>query len=586
MMKEVSTKVLIVGGAGSGLSSAIFLSQLGVENYMIEKYPTTSPAPKAHYLNPRTMEIFREMGLSDAIYQRSTPMENMSSVGWYTSLGGDGPLDGKTIYVMDAFGGGKLKEKYERHSPTRAANYAQLHLEPLMKEFATKLEGINLNYGHELVGFEQSDDGVTAEVKIRETGEVYRVKADYMLGCDGGRFVGERLGVQMEGIPRLFDMISVHFKADFSNYLDDDSPMIRWFINPENGGSWGSGVMVAMGQEHYDRNSEEWLMHFSFDPDSANFVDRDSLDEKIKELLRLPADHSIDVMHTNDWKVQGVLAEKFKVGNIFLVGDSAHRHPPTTGLGLNSAIQDAHNLTWKLAAVINGDADASLLDTYEAERRPVTGRNVEWALLTFQNHLVIDAALGMIPGAPMEVNTGAFLKLFADTPDGESRRARLEEAIQTQRTEFQAQDREIGFNYDSVAVISDGTPLPRKSPMGDEYIATTRPGHRLPHAWIQKGGEQFSTLDFAEHESFVLITGEDNAAWKASAEGSPVPVKIISIGGEGADYADSQGQWQEVSGIETKGAVLVRPDNHVAWRSVSGESSTSVAEVIKQILAV
>lgn len=390
----------------------------------------------------------------------------------------------------------------------------------------------------------------------------------------------------MEGIPRLFDMISVHFKADFSAYLDDDSPMIRWFINPENGGSWGSGVMVAMGQEHYDRHSEEWLMHFSFDPDSANFVDRESLDDKIRELLRLPENHSIEVMHTNDWKVQGVLAEQFKVGRTFLVGDSAHRHPPTTGLGLNSAIQDAHNLTWKLAAVIKGDADESLLDTYEAERRPVTGRNVEWALLTFQNHLVIDAALGMIPGAPMEVNTGAFLKLFSDTPDGESRRARLEEAIQTQRTEFQAQDREIGFNYDSRAVVADGTPVPKKSPMGDEYIATTRPGHRLPHAWIQQGENQVSTLDFAEHNRFVLFTGENNSAWKASVEGSPVPVKIISIGSDTADYVDSLGQWREVSEISDAGAVLVRPDNHVAWRSVDGNTSNSIADVVKQVLAV
>ncbi|MEZ5482587.1 MAG: FAD-dependent monooxygenase [Porticoccaceae bacterium] len=582
-MKEISIPVLIVG-AGSGLSSAIFLSRLGIKSYLVEKYPTTSPAPKAHYLNARTMEIFREIGLSETIYERSNPAENMASVGWYTSLGGNGPLDGKTIHVMDAFGGGSLKGKYEKHSPCWPANYAQLHLEPVMYEFACQQELIDLNFGHELVDFEQSPEGVTAEILVRETGEHYRVKAEYMLGCDGGRFVGEKLGIKMEGIERLFDMISVHFKADFSQYLDDDSPMIRWFINPENGGSWGSGVMVAMGPSNYDRHSEEWLMHFSFDPDTVDFIELDELVEKIKELLRIPADSAIEVMHTNKWKVQGVLAERFRDGRVFLVGDSAHRHPPTTGLGLNSAIQDTHNLTWKLASVLKGEADESLLDSYEAERRAVTGRNVSWALFTFQNHLVIDAGLGMIPGAPIEVNRQAMLNLFADTDDGASRRARLEEVIKTQRAEFQAQDREIGFSYECGAVISDGTPLPEKSPMGDDYIPTTRPGHRLPHAWVQLNGKRISTLDLVEGKTFALITGPENAEWKASAAKASVPVKVVSIGAAGADYLDLNGEWQEVSGISDAGAVLVRPDNHVGWRSVEAVSNPNIADIVDQIL--
>jgi 2,4-dichlorophenol 6-monooxygenase len=583
-MREVSTKVFIVGGAGAGLSSAILLARHGVASYMIEKYPSTSPAPKAHYLNPRTMEIFREIGVADAVYERSTPAENMSTVGWYTSLTGSGPIDGKTIHVMEAFGGGSLKEKYERHSPTRAANYAQLHLEPLLCEFAATQPLIDMNFGHELVSFEQVGEGVVADVKIRETGEVYRVKADYMLGCDGGRFVGERIGVTMEGIPRLFDMISVHFAADFSPFLDDDSPMIRWFINPENGGSWGSGVMVAMGPKHFGRDSEEWLMHFAFDPDTADFIEKDELVARMRELFKVPGDFSIEVMHTNKWQVQGVLADRFRVGNVFLVGDSAHRHPPTTGLGLNSAVQDAHNLAWKLAAVINGQADDSLLDSYETERRAVTGRNVEWALFTFQNHLVIDPAMGMIPGAPDEVNVQAVMKLFADTPDGESRRQRLNEVIQTQRTEFQAQDREIGFHYESTAVISDGTPLPEKSPMGDGYVATSRPGHRLPHAWIQSGDQKISTLDLSEGKSFTLITGADNDQWKEAVSKVGVPVKVVSIAAAGADCIDSEGQWQEVSGISDAGAILVRPDNHVCWRSADGSGDVDLAAVVNQVL--
>jgi 2,4-dichlorophenol 6-monooxygenase len=193
------------------------------------------------------------------------------------------------------------------------------------------------------------------------------------------------------------------------------------------------------------------------------------------------------------------------------------------------------------------------------------------ARFTLLNHLVIDAGIGLVAGQPLEAQLEAFAAYFSDTPMGETRRARAAEVIATQRTEFQAHDLEIGFAYADGAIVPDGSQAPPHDPMGGVYVPTTRPGHRLPHAWIAAGDETVSTHDFTENSAcFVLITDEDGAAW-AEAAGSitekfGVRVKVVKIGGD--EFTDATGAWASVREIQTDGAVLVRPDNHVAWRSV------------------
>ena len=575
-MRELETDVLIVGGAGAGLTAAIELSRKGVSYHLIERYPAPSPAPKAHYLNPRTMEIFRAWGIEKDVASRGTPPEHMARVGWYTSLGGDGELDRKRIHIMDAFGGGSLREAYERHSPCWASNYPQLRLEPLLLEHARSYDGADLNYGRELQSFEQDANGVTAVIAARGGGEAYRVRAKYMIAADGGRTVGPALGVEMQGAPRLFDMVTAYFAADLSAYIDDDSPMIRWFNNPERGGSWGSGVMVALGPERYDRYSREWLFHFAFLPDDPAQFDETSVVPQLRELLRLP-DTEITILKMNNWQVQGVLAERFRVGRVFLVGDAGHRHPPTTGLGLNSAIQDVHNLVWKLARVLRGEAGDALLDTYESERRPVCARNVEWALLTFQNHAVFDLALGLIPNAPVEVNRNQFRTFFSDTPIGATRRALMEELGSSQRVEFQAHDVEIGFYYETGALVGDGTAPPPRDPLGTTHHPTTRPGHRMPHAWLERGGERLSTHDLIDGSRFVLITGDARAWVEAAAQaGCEIAVEEVTAPA-----------WVALNEIERDGAVLVRPDGHVGWRVTAcpADPARALKDAMSTILA-
>ncbi|WP_029891667.1 FAD-dependent monooxygenase [Polycyclovorans algicola] len=584
-MNTLETPVLICGGGGSGLSLSTFLSAQGIASILVERHDSTSHLPKAHYLNQRTMEIFREYGIADEIYKQGTPMENMGCVAWLTSLGGDGPLDRKTIYKMDAFGGGSTAPTYEADSPARSGNLPLIRLEPVLRQFAEKNPIGSLRFSHELLSFEQDADGVTSRVKNLKTGEEFEVRSQYLVGADRGRTIGPKLGIELQGATNLIDMVATHMSADFSKHIDDDSPLIRWFINPEGGGGWNSGAMVAMGPNHWDRRSEEWVFHFAFRPDDPEF-DESLIAPRIRDLLKLP-ELDIKVHKVSHWIVEAVLANHYGSGRCVVIGDAAHRHPPTSGLGLNSGIQDAHNLAWKLAALVRGEAGPELLATYEQERRPVAERNTKWALFTFMNHFVTDAGFGLIAGAPPEVNAAAFHMIMSPSYEGDWARARMHEVVQTQRMEFQAHDLELGFSYDSAAVVADGTDAPPRAPMGDVYTPTTRPGHRLPHAWVTVQGKRQSTHDLCGRGRHVLITGANGKAWNAAAGAAAkalgVPVEVVVIDA----VADPDGTWAALRGIADDGALLVRPDTHVGWRSVGSPAAPGAAltDALRGILA-
>jgi 2,4-dichlorophenol 6-monooxygenase len=586
-MEERRIPVLIVGGGGCGLTSSINLSELGTPSLLIERHASPGQLPKARYLNQRTMEIFRQIGVADAVYGKSMPLKYISRIRWCTSLAGDGPLDRKTFYAIDSFGGGSLKV-YARDSPCESTLYPQVRLEPVLREEAERRNPGGLLYNHELVSLVQDDAAVTAIVRDRGNGREFRVVADYVIAADGGRTVGPIVGSKLEGETNLVDMVTVYFRADLSKWWDDDHAMTTWFVNPE-GGSWSSGVLGKLGPTRFDRHSEEWMFHFSFRPDDPARFDQQSLLPRMRELLKLP-DLDPEIIGIGNWVVEGVIANRYRFGRVFLAGDAAHRHPPTTGLGLNSAVQDAHNLAWKLDAVIKGMATDGLLDTFESERRPVAERNVSWALLTFQNHQLTDVGIGLVRGNG-EVSRRNFAAFFGENEEGRTRRARLNRVISVQQMEWQAHDLELGFYYDSGAVVGDGTLPPECDPMGGRYTPTTRPGHRLPHAWIERAGEKLSTLDLVGNGSFVLMTGSRGKAWadagRQIAETLGIPLNIVSIG-DGCEYGDVEHSWSWLRGVNEDGAILVRPDNHVGWRSIGMVADTltrlddAFAKILKQ----
>ncbi|MDX2937668.1 FAD-dependent monooxygenase [Streptomyces ipomoeae] len=570
-MQDIRVPVLIIGGGATGLATSIFLSSYGIDHLVVERHESTSLLPKAHYLNQRTMEILRQHGVADAIYEVGTPPSNMAKVVWRTTMAGEDPLAAKTFHRMDAFGGGALAEQYGKDSACLSTNLPQLRLEPLLRRQAEQRAPGRVLFNHELTHFTQDENAVTATIVDRTTNESTTVVAEYLVGADGGKTVGPAIGATQIGPSDLLDIVTAHLTADFSQWWDDDT-LIAHFLNPGAASYPSGGNMAAMGPT-WGRHSEEWAFHFAFLPTEDSDLDEASMLAKIRELLGV-GDHPITINRISHWSVQGTIADRYQDRRVFLAGDAAHRHPPTTGLGLNTGLQDAHNLAWKLAAVLNSTADPALLDTYQAERQPIGARVVDWALFTMQNHFVIDAGMGLMPiPMPPPMHRAIFETFFADSPAGATRRARFEEAIATQRTEFQAHDLEIGIAYASGALVPDGSAEPPSDPMGSIYHPTTRPGSRLPHAWLEKDGTRISTHDLTGTDGrFVLITGEDGGAWTQAAATVVEKLGIdITVAAVGPEFRDVEGQWASVREIDQAGAVLVRPDNHIAWRSLSAD---------------
>lgn len=585
-VRDLDVPVLIVGGGACGLSSSIMLSNLGVQHLLIERHPGTSILPKAHYLSQRTMEIYRQHGVADEIFDVAASPEQFGNILWVTSLGGDGPLDRKELHRMDAFGGGSLRERYQADSPVLGANYPQIRLEPLLRGEAEKRAPGAIRFHHELQDWAQDESGVVATVLDRDSDETFTVKARYVIAADGAKTMGPRLGVTMEGLTAIVDMVSTHFSADLSDYWEDGT-LITWFMNPEGENSWGSGALIQQGPT-WGRHSEEWIAHFAFRPDDPERFNETAIVPRLRELLRLP-DLEMEVHKVSHWILDCVVADRWRHGSIFLAGDAAHRQPPASGQGMNSGILDAHNLTWKLAQVLSGAADESLLDSYQSERKPVATEVAYWSLMAFNSKFIGDAGVGLIPGAPLEANVAAFHALFSEGLLGEALRTRVHEAIGMQKVEFQTHDLEFGPGYRDGAVIDDGTPPPPRSDIGLDYTPTTHPGHRLPHAWLEHGGTRVSTHDVvAGSGAFAVITGKDGTAWADAARAAAKKLGVaINVAQIGADYLDPDGSWAALAQIDSDGALLVRPDNHVAWRarSLDDNPELTLAGALARVLS-
>lgn len=586
-MSVIDVPVLVVGAGGCGLSCSIFLSDAGVDHLVIERHESTSNLPKAHYLNQRTMEIFRQHGVADSVTELGAPLEKFGKVRFKTSLAGDGPLDAKLLYELDAFGGGALRPTYEADGAILPTNLPQHRLEPILRRHAEQRAPGRVRFCHELASWEGGDgEPIRAQVRDLATGELFTVQARYLIAADGGKTMGPSLGVAMHGPTRIVEVTTVHFKADLSRWWED-GPLITWFLNPESPALTGA-ALVEMGPT-WGRRSEEWALHFALPPGDPARGDTAALVERIRLVLRVP-ELPVEVLAVNHWMIEGVLAERYRQGRIFLAGDAAHRHPPATGLGLNTAVQDAHNLCWKLAAVLSGAAGEGLLDSYEAERRPIGQRTIDWAMFASANHQVImDAAIGLGAHLPPFMRPAMFAMYLDPSPMGETTRQRGAEIFGTHRLECQAHDIELGGIYERGALVPDDTAPAPRDPMGLTYHPMARPGHRLPHAWIEATGERLSTHDLTGRTGgFALITGPEGQPWAAAAaelaRERGLDLRCAAPGGE---HRDLDGRWARVAGISASGAVLVRPDNYVAWRApdLAANPRAALAEVLDAVLA-
>ena len=297
-------------------------------------------------------------------------------------------------------------------------------------------------------------------------------------------------------------------------------------------------------------------------------------------------DVAITIRSTSTWTVNEMVATRYVDGRVFCMGDAVHRHPPLNGLGSNTSIQDAYNLAWKLAFVLRGQAVPSLLDSYELERQPIGRQIVARANRSIADYPPIFDALGMFASAdPNETNAAISARRDA-TPEGKERRRRLYAAITQKNYEFNTHGVELNHRYRSLAVMSDGAePPPYRRDTELYYEATTFPGARLPHVWIEHEQQRKSTLDLCGQGRFTVLTGIGGECWVKAAQDAAarfgVPIATFIIGPAGCDAMDIYADWYRASEIEEDGCVLVRPDVHVAWRA-----TTAVADASERLVKV
>jgi len=581
--------VLIVGGGGAGLTASMLLAGLGVKTLLVSALPTTSDLPKAHVLNQRTMEILEDVGAAEEIERRGTPAANMSATAFYAGFAGpDEEEYGRRLMRLECWGAGGADENWKAASACRQQNLPQIRLEPLLKARAEELSPGTIRFGHELLDLEQDDGGVTALVRERESGREYRVRCDYLIGADGGRTIPGLVGISYEGLGKLTNTATVHATADFSRLAPDPDVLIRWINSPQA----GTGVvMVPMGPDHWGPDSEEWVIHLNYPVEDPRAESDEQVEADIRAALGLP-DIEMQVHRITRWTVEAVIASEFRAGRVFLVGDAAHRHPPTGGLGLTSGIQDTHNLCWKLAAVLAGHASPGLLDSYEPERRSSVSRNAQRSLENAVNHFTIGPATGVSLENTTEQNWESLKRLWSGLPEDAEHVAEVRRLMRAQSMEFCELNVEYGYTYDSAAVVDDGSAVPASVDEIRVYEPSTRPGSPLPHAWLEDdAGDRRPTKDLVKPGRFLLIAGEQGHAWCQAAEElgqvHGLPVDAVRIGHIEGDVFDPRCTWLRRRQIGPEGAILVRPDRFVAWRSIgsSHDPTGELAEALTQILA-
>ena len=584
---DENVEVLIVGGGGAGLTASMLLAGLGVDTLLVSSLPETSRLPKAHVLNQRAMEIMRDCGTDAAIYAIGTPPEQLSHTAFYAGFAGHEGA-GRLLFKQESWGAGGTDPDWVAASPMVTTNLPQIRLEPVLKAHAESLSPGRVRFHHEVIDIAQDDSGVTCTVSNHADGGSYSVRSRFVLACDGGRSIGEKVGITLEGHRDLSRTVSLYVTADFSTFAGDPDVLLRWIWSPQSG---GMVVMAPMGPTRWGAESEEWVIHLGYTIDDPRAHDDGEVIADMRERLGI-GDHPVEVHSVSRWTIGGLVADRFRSGRVFAAGDAAHRHPPTGALGLTSAMHDVHNLCWKLAMVLRGTAGDALLDTYHDERRTVDARNVARSLENSRGYSVIARAMGIgDPSMSPEECWAQLSRLWsADSADAAFRR-RVLEIMAAQSQEFREHDVEYGYRYESSAVVTDGT-----APTDDDefriHVPSTTPGSPLPHAWIEDWEmNRCSTLDLVRPGRFLLIAGEDGDEWCTAArdvaERLGIDLDAVTIGHARGDWRDPRLRWQTVRGIGTDGALLVRPDRCIAWRSKgpTDDPASVLAAVLPRILS-
>lgn len=578
-------QVIVVGGGPVGLSCSILLSLRNIPHLLFEKHPGTAIHPKCVGINQRTMEIFRQVNVEAEIIRQAGPHPMAVRTGWYTGLG----KDGREIITRDTWGGGQYAEEYESYSPSMYRILPQIRMEPILRDRAMELNPKGVIFSAEVLDVWNEKDHAGVKVGFRDTGKKQDFQCRYVLCADGGRKFTDHLGVKWTGQPNLFSMITGHLRGPLLKYHPDDI-FLTWLVNPKMGGSTKGGFLYQIGPFPItDPNEEEWVFTFAvIDGKDPKSFDKKALLDRLQATVGIP-ELPMEVLSASPWKLEAINAEKYRVGRIFLLGDAAHKIPPWGALGMNTGVQDAQNLIWKLELALKDEKYEQLLDTYDTERRDI-GKHVGeislYNMMTHSNHM--DAAIGISATQTSEENVAAAQAFFDPAnPDGEQKRKAVKKACDVLDIEFHAPGLEAGWFYPSADIDNEGGPdhdgqllldgsvkqLPDGSLNPDVVVPTTIPGHNLPHVWLEKEATRVAIRDLLQLSKLVLFTD------------APVPAcdeRVLNVVVGPTGWQDTSGRWKT---LLLGKAVLVRSDGIVAWRGrMNDTTSPSLTKLVDRVL--
>ena len=582
-MTDIKTDVLIVGTGPAGSSTAALLSSYGIDNVLINNYSWLAGTPRAHITNQRTMEVLRDLGkeVEAEAYLHATEQDLMGENIFCTSLAGE------ELGRMKSWG--KHPNSRAEHllsSPSFMNDLPQTFMEPLLYKTACS-RGTQSRMSTQYLSHIEDEDGVLSTCLDKLSNKEIKIRSKYLVGADGGNSkVAENIDLPFEGKMGVGGSMNILFKADLSKYVAHRPSVLYWVLQP--GADIGG---IGMGLVRMIRPWNEWLIVWGYDINQpAPKVDKDFATKVARDLVGDP-ELEIDLLSVSTWTVNNMYAKQMSKGRVFCAGDATHRHPPSNGLGSNTSIQDGFNLAWKLAYVIKDKAGAELLDTYSIERSPIAKQIVTRANQSIAEFGPIFEALGLTDTQDPVKMKKNMDERKQNSPKAEKQRQALREAIAFKKYEFDAHGVEMNHRYKSNSVLTEGDKEPEfKKDKELFYQPTTYPGARIPHAWVyDKTGVKHSLLDLCGKGNFSIFTGIGGEEWLKAAKNieTQLGIKIqCNIIGPNQDFEDHAGEWSSIREISDSGLILVRPDQHICWRSkdMMSNSSEKLMDVMKKIL--
>jgi putative polyketide hydroxylase len=528
--------VIIIGAGPTGLAMGIYLSLNGVPSIILERREAVNDHPRAHFIHTRTVELLHQLGIYDELMEQAIPDEYMPH------------------HLFPMFGGMDVETRLKL-APKLPMSVAQDVVEiALQKKLGEFSDLCSLKRGMTFLDFVDDGDNVTIRVEDKD-GQVHSLDTPYLVACDGAHSpIRKALGIEMIGDPELDKIINIYFYADL--------------LRPGNIPSLGmpsEDRAIKGGFISMDGKTRWTFQYLIEDGDKLEDFTHERCEQIIRTASKMPADRPVEIKKIRPWTMSALIAEQFGKGRVLLAGDAAHAFPPSGGFGLNSGNSDVHNLGWKLALAWKGLAGPALLESYTHERQPIAYLNTSQS---FRNSMSMN-----LRGDPKPFNVKAHV-----LEDIEQRATRsvvsLLKDMDYGTDEYEmmgilehgcALGQEIGYvYYDSPVIVSDGS---------EEVITTVidynphgTPGVRAPHFWTEKDGKRISSIELFLN-SFTLLTGSAGTGWKDALAGAGLgsEVDVYHVGDAGLKPEDFD--FEAAYGIDADGAVLVRPDGHIAFRA-------------------